>query len=57
MNLRPEQERLSVTTDPHPLPEFRVNGTVVNSPAFAKAFGLKDGDAMYHDDKTRCVVW
>jgi putative endopeptidase len=52
---RPEFERLQTNTDPHPLPRFRVNGTVANMPQFAQAFGCKAGDPMVRAD--RCQIW
>ncbi|HEX8491422.1 MAG TPA: M13 family metallopeptidase [Pyrinomonadaceae bacterium] len=52
---RPEFERLQTLTDPHPLPRFRVNGTVSNMPQFAQAFNCKPGDPMVRAD--RCQIW
>jgi putative endopeptidase len=52
---RPEFERLQTNTDPHPLPRFRVNGTVSNMPQFAQAFGCKTGEPMVRAD--RCQIW
>ncbi|MFN2461924.1 MAG: M13-type metalloendopeptidase, partial [Candidatus Velthaea sp.] len=37
-NDRPEVMRLYAATDPHPVPAYRVNGTVQNMPAFAQAW-------------------
>jgi putative endopeptidase len=54
-NSRPEAERLQATTDPHPLPRYRVNGTVANLPEFREAFGCKAGDAMIRKDS--CEIW
>jgi putative endopeptidase len=54
-NTRPEAERLQVTTDPHPLPRYRVNGTVTNLPEFYEVFGCADGAAMVRKD--RCEIW
>ena len=54
-NQRPEATRLQVQTDPHPPGRFRCNGTVMNMPEFAAAFGCKAGDAMVREP--RCVVW
>jgi putative endopeptidase len=33
--------------DPHSPGQFRANGTLRNQNAFAEAFGVKPGDAMY----------
>ncbi len=54
---RPEAERLQIATDPHPLGRFRVNGTVVNNPAFAEAFKCPAGAAMTKSDADRCRIW
>ena len=56
-NLRPELARLIATTDPHPLPRFRVNGPLSNLPIFAQAFSCKQGDAMVRPASDRCKVW
>ncbi|HJR09662.1 MAG TPA: M13 family metallopeptidase [Pyrinomonadaceae bacterium] len=56
-NIRPEQARLIVQTDPHPLPKFRVNGPLANFPAFARAFNCKTGDAMLREGKDLCRIW
>ncbi|MFN2454334.1 MAG: M13 family metallopeptidase [Pyrinomonadaceae bacterium] len=54
---RPEAMRLQALTDPHPLSRFRVNGPLSNMPAFAEAFGCKEGEAMVRPAKERCEVW
>jgi predicted metalloendopeptidase len=57
VNYRPEVERLHAKTDPHPLNFFRVNGTVPNVPAFAKAWGCTDKSAMVRPAAQRCRIW
>ena len=52
-NIRPEQARLYIITDPHPPAMYRVNGTLANMSAFQAAFGVPD-DRM---NKPRCVIW
>ena len=54
-NARPEQERLQATTDPHSLPQYRVNGTVSNMPEFSSAFSCKEGQPMIREKA--CRVW
>jgi putative endopeptidase len=54
-NVRPEYARLLANTDPHPLPEFRVNGPLSNMEAFRKAFGCEKGQAMVRGDV--CKIW
>jgi predicted metalloendopeptidase len=56
-NMRPEFARLLTNGDPHPLPRFRVIGTVSNMPEFARAFDCKAGDGMVRPSETRCRVW
>ncbi len=51
----PESARLRVTTDTHSPPQFRVTGPVSHNPAFAKAFGCKEGQPMR--PKNLCEVW
>jgi predicted metalloendopeptidase len=54
---RPETTRLRTLTNPHSPPYWRVNGPVSNNPAFARAFGCKQGDPMVRPDSVRAEVW
>jgi endothelin-converting enzyme/putative endopeptidase len=54
-NRTPESERLLVKTDPHSPGRYRINGTLQNSPDFAKAFGCKTGQPMVRE--SACRVW
>jgi predicted metalloendopeptidase len=54
-NRTPESERLQIKVDPHSPGRYRVNGTVVNDPDFAKAFGCKAGQKMVSENA--CRVW
>ena len=56
-SFRPEYARVIVNTNPHPLNNFRVNGPLSNMPAFAKAYGCKDGDPMVRGTDKRCRIW
>ena len=56
-NVRPEQEREWVLTDPHSPPRFRVNGVVVNMPEFARAFQCKPGAPMTKPPAQTCTLW
>jgi putative endopeptidase len=56
-NIRIEQARVFVATDPHPLSQFRVNGAVSNTPAFAKAFNCPADSPMAKGEKVRCQIW
>jgi putative endopeptidase len=55
--IRPEQQRLMVQSDPHPIAKYRVIGPVSNLAAFARAFSCKPDAAMVRSDKDRCEVW
>ena len=44
-------------TDPHPLGEYRTNGTLKNMDAFYEAFDIKEGDAMYLAPEDRIRIW
>jgi predicted metalloendopeptidase len=54
-NIRPEQERTQILTDPHPLPRFRVIGTIGNLPDFAKSYQCKPPSPMVRKDI--CKIW
>lgn len=56
-NMRPEYAKLILQTDPHPLPEFRVNGPLANLPSFRAAFGLQPGEPMVRPDEKRNSIW
>lgn len=56
-NMRPEQLKLMIRTDPHSPGQFRINGPLSNMPEFAKAFGCKPGDAMVRPDSVRARIW
>jgi len=43
--------------DPHPLGEYRTNGTLKNMDAFYEAFDIKVGDAMYLAPENRVHIW
>ncbi len=49
-------QRLNLQTDPHSLPEFRVNGVVSNMPEFQKAFGCKADAPMVRGPRS-CRTW
>jgi putative endopeptidase len=54
-NLRPEQVKNSVRTDPHSPGEFRVDGVVQNMPEFATEFSCSEGQPMV--SANACRVW
>jgi predicted metalloendopeptidase len=55
--VRENTEILRIKADPHSPPRFRVQGTVVNQPAFYAAFGVKPGDKMYLPPEERVLIW
>jgi putative endopeptidase len=52
---RPEFEKLLATVDPHSPPQWRINGSMADTPEFAKAFRCKLGTKMR--PQKACVVW
>ena len=52
---RPELARELATANPHPLPMFRVNGTLANVAAFQQAFKVPQDSPMVKKDA--CVIW
>jgi putative endopeptidase len=56
-NMRPEFAQVLTKTDPHPLDQFRTNGPLSNTPAFAKAFGCGANSKMVRAGEQRCRIW
>jgi putative endopeptidase len=54
---RPEFVRLMANLNPHALDRIRSIAAPSNMPAFAKAFGCKEGDAMVRPASLRCQIW
>jgi putative endopeptidase len=54
-NIRPEQARTQALSDPHPLAQFRVIGTLGNVPNFAKAYQCAPDSPMVRKDV--CKIW
>jgi putative endopeptidase len=54
---RPEYARLMIKTNEHPLGQFRTNGPLSNTPAFAKAFGCGANSPMARPESQRCRIW
>jgi len=57
VHVRPEQLRTRVTVDPHAPEQWRVNGPLSNIPAFALAFGCKQGDPMVRPKDKVPSIW
>ncbi|KAI9283846.1 hypothetical protein BC943DRAFT_308442 [Umbelopsis sp. AD052] len=53
--VRPEYAAMRMINDPHPPPQWRVNGAIQNSIEFAKAFNCPTGTSMNPEKK--CRVW
>lgn len=55
--IRPEQLRLDALRGGHSVPKWRVNGPLTNLPAFALAFGCREGDPMVLPRALRGNIW
>jgi putative endopeptidase len=55
--IRPDEQRQFVLTNPHPVSKYRVIGPLCNLPEFQKAFSCKAGDPMVRPVEMRCSVW
>jgi putative endopeptidase len=55
--IRPEQQRLMIQTDPHPIAKYRVNGPLSNLPEFRSAFSCKADAPMVRPPAKRCEIW
>ena len=56
-NVRGEQLRKNIASDPHSPAEFRVNGVVRNMDAWYTAFGVKPGAKLYLAPRERIQIW
>ena len=56
-NIREQEIMRRTNEDPHALGEYRVNGTLPHINAFAEAFNLQPGDAMYLPVEERVSIW
>ncbi len=54
---RDEKARTQALTNPHSTAKWRVNGSVVNQPAFYTAFNVKPGEMMFVPDSLRVKIW
>lgn len=46
-----------INNNPHSPPLWRVNGPLMNTTAFYKAFNVQPGDSMYLPEKDRIHIW
>lgn len=54
---RPEMLRSVILGDAHPPSEFRVKGSLVNTPEFFPAFNIQKGDRMNKDKQDIINIW
>ena len=54
---RKESLASQLQTDVHAPAKERVNGPMVNIPAFYEAFGVKKSDKMFREDSLRVTIW
>ena len=55
--MRDEATLQRLATDPHSPPEFRCNQIVRNVDDFYTAFDVRQGDALWLDEKERVTIW
>jgi putative endopeptidase len=55
--IRPAYARMLATLDPHPPARYRVNETLANIPAFAKAFGCQAGSPLVSAKAGEREIW
>jgi len=56
-NIREPEIRRQTQEDVHPLPRWRVNGTVPHIDAFQEAFNVQPGDGMWLAPENRARIW
>lgn len=57
VKMKDEYLRLWINNDPHSPPMWRVNGPLMNNPAFYSAFNVKPGEMMYLDNDKQIKIW
>jgi putative endopeptidase len=57
VNYKPEELKVRLQTDPHAPARFRAMGAPSNLPAFAAAFGCKEGDTMVRGGDAKVSIW
>jgi len=55
--IRIEQERVMMQSDPHPVAKYRVDGPLSNLPEFQAAFSCRPDAPMVRQGSQRCDVW
>ena len=49
--------KMRASSEPHPLGQFRINGTLANTAAFAAAFACPVASPMVRTGENRCNIW
>jgi putative endopeptidase len=57
VKMKDEYLRYWINNDPHSPPMWRVNGPLMNNPAFYPAFNVKPGEMMYLDNDKQIKIW
>ena len=56
-NIRDEEIRKRVKSDPHQLGKWRVNGQMPHFDAWYEAFGITEKDPMFVPKDKRVTIW
>ncbi len=56
-NIKDEELRNRLQTDPHSPARYRINGPLKHFQPFYDAFGVKEGDKMFIPETSRVVIW
>ncbi len=56
-NIRPDEAKQRVVTDPHSPGSLRVNGILKNIPEFYQLYNITSSDKMYLEPEKRCGIW
>jgi putative endopeptidase len=57
VKMKDQYLRLWINNNPHSPPMWRVNGPLMNTAPFYKAFNVQPGDSMYLPEKDRIHIW
>jgi putative endopeptidase len=56
-NIRPDEAKKKILTDPHSPGCLRVNGILKNIDDFYTIFNINENDNMYIKQENRCLIW
>jgi putative endopeptidase len=57
VKMKDEFLRLWINNNPHSPPNWRVNGSLMNTTPFYEAFNVQPGDKMFLAKKDRIIIW